>query len=305
VARKSEVTSTERKFYENKTKLDSNLAAVCGGAVSGNQRSATRDEGYRRKLCKTGNSVNSTNNNTKFNMKKLILSASMVIGLSVAATYGQGYIFIFNGPNQDESYSQTYSSTVTSGGLVFTTTTANQPGAVDPTDFPGSSSQLECVDFNLVVLGGPTASSANQLMGVWLLSGYGQSLSAYAAANGYTLTTQTEPYTTVQNAYGICEDAGVFQDPGCLQFGIPGVTTSPGYLDFFMWEGTASSYDAAIGDGDARGTTGVFAQACTTGTVVGLFTTDLPDVLLEVPEPGALVLAGLGGLSLLLFRRRK
>lgn len=182
--------------------------------------------------------------------------------------------------------------------MIFTTTAANQYG-----NYGGpAGSQLEYVDFNLVVLGGPTASSVNQLLGVWLLSGYGQSLSAYAAANGYTVASG-EPYTTVQNAYGINLDVGLVWDPNLAELEIPGVTTSPGYLNFFMWEGTASSYAEAFDAGDARGTTGVFAQACTMGILPPSTITDMPDVLLDVPEPATFAL-GLAGLSLLLFRRR-
>jgi hypothetical protein len=38
----------DASVYENQTKPDSNLAAVCGGAASGHQRSATRDQEQER-----------------------------------------------------------------------------------------------------------------------------------------------------------------------------------------------------------------------------------------------------------------
>lgn len=212
---------------------------------------------------------------------------------------GPEYFWLAN--LQDLNYNAVYSPSVTSHGLVFTTTVANQYGS-----FGGpAGSQLEYANFDLVVLGGPTAGTATQLIGVWLTSGAGGSLSAYAAANGYTLASG-EPYSTVQdaNAYvGINPDAGLLMDPSGSSLTIPGVSSSPGYLDLFLWEGNYSSYGDAVMADAPTATTGVFAQATASGGNPPP-SLSMPDVLL-VPEPGTLALAGLGGLSLLLFRHRK
>lgn len=230
-------------------------------------------------------------------MKKLIISTSLAIGLSVVATYGQGNIVLNNSANANAN--AVYSSSVTSGGLIFTSTTENQYG----NNGGPVGSQLEYANFNLVILAGPSAGTCSQLIGVFLMSGSGGTLTSYASTYGYTLTTQSEPYTVTQDSTGgINADAGLVEDPNLGQFEIPGTLTSPGYLDLFIWEGTGSDYASAA----VRGTSGVFAQPFTTGATPGLnVDSGMPDIILNpVPEPGTIALAGLGGLALLFIRRR-
>ena len=181
----------------------------------------------------------------------------------------------------------TYNGSKTTGGLIFTQVTAsqyqNQGG--------NTGNTAEYNNFNILFLGGGTAGTCNQLICVWLMSGSGGTLAAYAAANGYTVATG-QAYTTTQDANGGDNpDAGEVVDPNLQQMEIPNVVGSPGYLEFFVWEGTASTYASAA----AKGNSGVFAQNYTTGITPGVYSTMMPDILITVPEPSTMALAGLGG----------
>jgi hypothetical protein len=235
-------------------------------------------------------------------MKKIILSTTMMIGLSVAA-YGQGSFILDNVNNLN--YSQlTYDSAKTTGGLIFTTTTANQYG----NNGGPAGNQQEYADFNVLVLGGPTAGTCNQLIAVWLTSGYGGTVADYCSAHGYTQASG-EGYTTVQNAGGINFDAGLVVDPLTHSLKIPGVTGTgyaTGYLDFFIWEGNSTTYSAAQMAANAIGTTGVFAQTVAIGLYIPQKTDMMPDVLLApVPEPSAISIFGACACGLLMFRRTR
>ena len=120
-------------------------------------------------------------------LKSFVAAASVAsaIGSLVGTACGQGF-FLNNTPSTN--YAALYSPSVTSNGLIFTATVANQFGTLNPgyeDEPPGS--QLEYVNFNALLLGGPTAATANQLMAVFLTAGSGGSLSDYASAHGYTL----------------------------------------------------------------------------------------------------------------------
>jgi hypothetical protein len=216
--------------------------------------------------------------------------AAAAIGLRAGATYGQGFL-LDNAPSQNNN--AVYSSSVTSNGLIFTTTVANQYG--NPVWGGPAGSELEYADFNAVVLGGPTAATANELMAVWLTGpfdgagGYDGSVSGYASAYGYTLASCNEPYPTIQNPfYGnqINPDAGVIADPAGTELKIPGVTSSPGYVDLYLWEGDYNSFGQAAAAGAAVGTTGAFVQTVTFEIDPEIPYMSIPDVLLEPTLPG-------------------
>jgi hypothetical protein len=68
--------------------------------------------------------------------------------------------------------------------------------------------------------------------------------------------------------------------------------------------GVSTTGFIAAGSSSIAGAT-VFATAPVSGTGTPIFSLNTPLYLVPVPEPTTLALAGLGGLSLLLFRRQR
>jgi len=99
--------------------------------------------------------------------------------------------------------------------------------------------------------------------------------------------------------------AGYFTDPSGKAYLIANVTSSA-FVQIQAWTGNFDSYAAAVAGGAAVAESPIFINP------VGLPPLLIPDltgmpamVLSSVPEPSTFVLAGLGGLCVLLLRRRR
>jgi len=212
-------------------------------------------------------------------MKKIIFLAMSVAGLT-ASSFGQGTIFINNlnntgvfGGNGGTTANPTYSSSVTQNGLIFTLDVASQAGTLGGP----AGSDLIGADFSWALLGGSSASS----------------LTAIASFTGSQISGDNANW-------------GQLQGPGQAA-SIAGTTAGATvYLELEVWEGSAySSYAAALAAGDYSGTSGVFTNPSGGGPNQPFALTGMPDILVSVPEPTTMALAGLGGLSLLFLRRKK
>jgi len=102
---------------------------------------------------------------------------------------------------------------------------------------------------------------------------------------------------------------GQFLDSNGANYAIPGVALNAvAFLDVQFWTGSSTSYAAAmVAPGAFIADSGVFQNPTGGGgTVPPQDLLGLPAVTLtSVPEPGTMVLGGLGAAALLLFRRRK
>lgn len=165
----------------------------------------------------------------------------------------------------------TYSSLVTSNGLIFTTDAASTWGAQGGP----SGNQMLGVDVNFELFGGTTPGTVNNL----LVS------------------------LTGANKAGDNVNWGQLQLPAGTVLSVPGSTAStPVYLELFAWEGSSTTLPAA---GTAYlADSGVFLNPAGGGPNPPTTLTALPDMLLTVPEPSTFALAGLGAAALMAFRRR-
>ena len=216
-------------------------------------------------------------------MKKLILTTLLVTGASLGA-FAQGTIFannlkntgVYGGaggtPFNGTTGNPTYSSLVISNGLIFTSDPTAQAGN---NGYSVSGSQMMGADFNWVLYGGATLTSATN------------SIVSEIGTNGA--------------AAGDNANWGQLSGPGAQQ-AIPGTTaTSPVFLDLQIWEGTATSYAAST---SFKGDTGVFQNVSGGGVTAAQPLYGMPDVLLTVPEPSIFALSGIGAAALMLIRRK-
>jgi len=226
-------------------------------------------------------------------MKKLILSVSLVAGVSLI-THAQGTIAAnnlantgsFNGqsfnPNSGTG-NPVYSSTVTSGGLIFTLDPAAQAGN---NGYGSANSQMLGQDVSWALYGGATAGAATTLL---------------ASLTGSGITGDNANWGQITDGTGAA-------------IGVPGTAAGATvYLDLYVWEGnTFSSYAAALAGGDYTATTGAFANNSGGLTAGGPVTQSplggMPDIQLAtstvIPEPSTLAMAGVGLASMLFLRRK-
>jgi len=222
-------------------------------------------------------------------MKKYIVSTLAVMALATAS-YGQGYVYLNNlantgvqGGNGGTLSNPTYSANVTSNGLFFTTDATQDQGTV------GAGQFLMGEDFSYILEGSTTGTAG--------------SFSVIASA------------TTTGEISGDNPAYGQLQGPGASE-AVGSGAVNPVYLEIYAWEDggagdavTYSTYAAAVTGGDYTAfgewanPAGASATSPTTPSMVSMPDIEFSNVV--VPEPATLAFAGLGGLSVLLFRRRK
>lgn len=196
-----------------------------------------------------------------------------------ANTHNSG---VFNGAggtplSPSDTGNPVYSSLVTSNGLIFA---FNPPGGTNTWGSQGgpAGSQLLAVDVSFNLYGGPTAASA-------------------AAETNLVLSV------TGSAIAGDNVNWGQIYGPS-VGLTVPGTTAaSPVWLDLQMWIGnTYTTYFAALGNVDA-GDTGPFLNPSGGGAIPPSSLSGMPDLLLDVPEPGLFALSSVGAAALFLFRR--
>jgi len=132
---------------------------------------------------------------------------------------------------------------------------------------------------------------------------------ASAGTVGMTIGNSTAVVAGTPGLRDAGSDAGVFENGETT---VPQTGADTGVSGMFIvagWEGTQTTYAAALAALDQIGTTPAFSNLVGPGgqdpTVPFLsgWSSDL--VLSAAPEPATLAVAGLGAASLLLFRRKK
>ena len=209
-------------------------------------------------------------------MKKIIATILAIGGLALYAS-AEGYFTIDSTANSGDGAT----TASTTGGLVFLN------GVLDTG-----------TDINLGILWGTSATTCTTPLNMDPL---GLNSGAYAGNHNW-ITSQP----TGSGDITLTED-GTLLDPNGLVSPIPGtVAGQTVYIELQGWTGSAPSYLDALFEGNGlTGQTAPFA-------VTLLRNIDVPQADIHnmpsldlVPEPSTLALAGLGGLSLLLIRRRK
>lgn len=235
-------------------------------------------------------------------MKKLILVATAVVG-AAAAAYSQGTV-LFN-DEATAGYVVTDVNGPTSSSTASYTPTANFTAALYA--MPGNATLASLVD----------APNADGYLS------YSQ-FEADSGTGGFALVTTTEGGSANGVTFGGGDgyfSGGTATLPATAGGYSGGVYTADDVLAVVAWTGTAATLSAAVLAGDDIGIFAFVNNIGPGGTnpevpqLNGWPTTlspansandGYPDLLLSpVPEPTTLALAGLGGLSLMLIRRRK
>jgi hypothetical protein len=199
-------------------------------------------------------------------MKKLVLVVVAVVALSVNV-FAQGVQITIDNLNGAGG------RTATANGLFF-----NPDGTA-----------VTSGTINVTVLGGPDAGS----------------LAAVANLTGL-------------NALFYSGVPGVFLDPQFGTYNVPGVANgATATLRVLAWRGAANAYSTAAvtdqfypwnGSAEVSGSSFSFTQGTGGGgTPPGppKSLDGMPAMVLQVPEPSTMALAGLGAAAMLIFRRRK
>lgn len=227
-------------------------------------------------------------------MKKLIITVSVVA--AVFTCFGQGYVDFRNNTGQNVSTNNTVDiygnpTALTGSGLTFGNATAPQ----------GYYYVLLMQPY----LGGPTnnPTASTLLSGGWLFVGIGATnvtnpgrLGGGAAA----LTLNNDP-AGVTNQFVV---AG--WSSNIATNGLAGWMTVSNELSLGSWTtlNNLPGYFGISQVGTGIGSSSSASPELLFGGATGIQTGWNLD-LVPVPEPGSLALAGIGGLSLLLFRRRR
>lgn len=199
-------------------------------------------------------------------MKKLVLAVVAVVALSVNV-FAQGVQMTIDNLNGAGGRN------ATANGLFFN----------------GNGTPRNSGTINVTVLGGPDAGSL-------------------------------QPVATLTGASALFYSGvpGVFLDPTFGTYNVPGVANGgTATLRVLAWTGSAASYGAATtfeqfypwsGSAEVNGNSFTFTQATGGGgTPPGppKSLDGMPAMVLQVPEPSTMALAGLGAVAMMIFRRRK
>jgi hypothetical protein len=222
-------------------------------------------------------------------MKKITIIGALALTVASLSVYGQGTILVDNSANTGafggQSFNGTtgdpvYSATVTANGLIFTTDTADQAGH---NGYASADSTMMGADFSWALFGGATSGTATTFI---------------VGDTGGAITGDNVNWGDIQLQSGTGQN-------------VSGTTAGNAvFLDLQVWEGsTFSTFALAAAGNDYRADSGVFSNP--SGGIVGgnpvaaAPLSGMPDIIMTVPEPTTIALAGLGGAALLAFRRRK
>lgn len=226
-------------------------------------------------------------------MKKILALSLLAVSLAVPSAFGQGYFLFTTGKSQawDGFTTAGVSTTSSNVKVAFLWAAAGTltPFQVASTSTTGNSST--------------TAASAGwDLTTAWNTINNG--------ADAWTLAVNSSSSTLA--SVNTAANGGVSYNGG-FSFGVTGTSPNTTYsLIIIGWNGAYADPTAAALAGSAVGWSTVFQygskDSLTTpnnmiaqGANFGVFAPSAA----PVPEPSTLVLAGLGGLSLLAFRRKK
>jgi len=221
-------------------------------------------------------------------MKKLITIG--VLAIAATTAFSQGYFKLSSGK------SQTFDG--------FTT--------------PGAAGVSANVDVALFWAAANTTPTVDSLLTSTPTAGNSSTVESYTVAQAWTaiLNGQFAEATSTSiggPVQGPTSTTGVVKFAGGSSFDIVGASISTAYTFYLVsWSAAFANPTAAQAGGSAVGWSAPFQYTVGTGPTdnsvtsptIGQFGTFAPAVTV-VPEPGTMALAGLGGLSLLAFRRKK
>lgn len=226
-------------------------------------------------------------------MKKILALSLLAVSLAVPSAFGQGYFLFTTGKSQAwDGFTTAGASAVSSNvkvAFLWAAASTASPFQVASTSTAGNSST--------------TAASAGwDLTTAWSTINNG--------ADAWTIALNSSGDTLA--AANTIANGSVTYNSG-LSFGVTGTSPSVTYsLILIGWNAAYATPTAAALAGSAVGWSSVFqynsvtsigtpANMAAQGANFGVFA----PATAPVPEPSTLVLAGLGGLSLLAFRRKK
>jgi uncharacterized membrane protein len=209
-------------------------------------------------------------------MKKTIITGLALISMAVAS-FGQGVIYFDGSNNSSTSVNATTEGSVFLNGVLDTTT-----------------------DINACLLYSTTLAGTYSPIATLLL-----------AASTTTVTTATGSTQPASGDITFFGSGSVFDNSG-NSYAISGIAA--GTTVYFIlegWTGNYTSYAEALASGNVSvlaGATSAFTETLTsaTGTANDIQNASALNLIpVTVPEPCTMALLGLGGLSLLMIRRRK
>jgi len=220
-------------------------------------------------------------------MKRIIALSLIAASLAATSAFGQGYFQFTSGKSQ----------------------------AYDGFTTPGASAPSANVNVALMWAAAGTTPTVDSLLTSTPTSGNSATVESYTAAqawadinNGqFTLAVNS---ATSANVIAKTAANGSFSYNGGVSFGVNG--TSPGTYTIYevSWNAAYADPTTAAAAGSAVGWSAPIQYTAVNATgfvnpTLGQFPGYGTFVPAATPEPGTMALAGLGGLSMLAFRRRK
>jgi hypothetical protein len=226
-------------------------------------------------------------------MKKLVLITTLIATVSGLTAFGQGYVTFADGTRY--SVANLFSTPGTKDSLY-----SSMDVALYIATASGGSVPAPAVD--AIAASTPTTGTFSPTGLAWAdITGDPNFQLAVNTGNGNASAIQG--VITGSHGGGFSYFAGVSQPLNT----VAGVTGGASYEMYVVgWNSAYASPAAAALNGSAVGWSAPFLYA--TGAASGspvIATAMLPFGIFAVPEPTTLALAGLGAVSLLLFRRRK